>query len=428
MAYYDLAWYCNAGDQATTGHYAVAKRASGAAVVAGQLCRQFTAPAVGSERIFVCIIAGTTAVATDATWVLTRGAKTVDGTVTWMEVTGIAAVNGDKTNTINWTAAKAIGVPTLGTIIQRNNGASYQICTTAGTLGAAEPAFSDTAGVTTTETSATTVWTSLGPVTNFTGGQAPHARLANAGATNWFATNNTIYVGDNHAESQATAITTGPTSITAGINKILCHNHAGSYPPAASDLTTGATVTTTAAANINIGASGGAQTTYMRGLTFQAGSGASTNAFVIVNSAANGIYLDNCSLQVLTTAAASTVQLGAVGAQGNVILNNTTLKFNNVGQSVALGGAGNYVWQGTAPALASGSLVPNSLLAPNVSGLFATFSAEAVDLSAIAGNLVLFGLGMNGSILFKDCKLNAAAAIPTPLGNGSVIQLVRSSS
>ena len=44
-------------------------------------------------------------------------------------------------------------------------------------------------------------WTCLGVVANFTGGQAPHARLANACATTWFAAGNTVYVGDNHAES-----------------------------------------------------------------------------------------------------------------------------------------------------------------------------------------------------------------------------------
>ena len=49
----------------------------------------------------------------------------------------------------------------------------------------------------------TSVWTSLGPVGNFTGGGAPFARLASA-YIDWFAAGNTIYVGDNHAELPAT--------------------------------------------------------------------------------------------------------------------------------------------------------------------------------------------------------------------------------
>src|SRR6185369_16090267 len=89
MALVDTVWYCN-----SVGYAAVTARPQNTAVAAGVLRRQFTAPAVGSERVFVCIIAGTTANVTDATWVLTRGAKTTDGTATWMECTGQAALNG----------------------------------------------------------------------------------------------------------------------------------------------------------------------------------------------------------------------------------------------------------------------------------------------------------------------------------------------
>ena len=217
MALVDTVWYCNAGNQSSTGYYAIATRPQNAAVAAGVLRRQFTAPAVGSERVFVCIVAGTTANVTDATWVLTRGAKTTDGTATWMECTGQAGLNGDLTNTATWAQVKASG-SVLGQVIKRSNNASYQICTTAGTMGTAEPSFSDTAGVTTTETAGTTVWTSLGVVGNFTGGQAPFARLASVFGSSWFAVGNTIYVGNNHAESQTTAITIASSFALNSIN------------------------------------------------------------------------------------------------------------------------------------------------------------------------------------------------------------------
>src|SRR5580765_4498732 len=226
MSLVDTTFYCNFGNGTSTGYYAVTVRPQNTAVAAGVLRRQFTAPAVGSERVFVCIVAGTTANVTDATWVLTRGAKTTDGTATWMECTGQASLNGDLTNTATWAQVKAATPAVLGQIIKRSNNASYQICTTAGAMSASEPTMSDTAGVTTTDTTA--VWTSLGVVGNFTGGQAPFARLATVFGTNWFAPGNTAYVGDNHAEAQATGISIAPVGNTSGaISKILCHNHSG---------------------------------------------------------------------------------------------------------------------------------------------------------------------------------------------------------
>ena len=283
MAFYDQVWYCNFGNGTSTGYYGVTVRPQNTAVAAGVLRRQFTAPSVGSERVFVCIVAGTTANTTDATWTTSRGAKTTDGTATWQECTGASAVNGDLTNTATWATAKATGPPTLGAIIKRNNGASYRICSTAGTMAASEPSFSNTAGVTTND--GTSVWTSLGVVGNFSSGGAPFARLASAFVVNWFASGNTIYVGDNHAEAWTSGVNIAPTS--ALLAKTLCHNHSGSYPPAAGDLTTGATITTTTAINLN--ATGAF---YFRGLTFVAGS---TGGITIGTTGSNWFYFDTCS-------------------------------------------------------------------------------------------------------------------------------------
>src|SRR5580765_3925624 len=99
MALVDTVWYCNFGNGSSTGYFAVTVRPQNTAVAAGILRRQFTLPSVGNERVFVCIVAGTTANTTDATWTLTRGAKSTDGTATWQECTGQAGLNGDPTNT-----------------------------------------------------------------------------------------------------------------------------------------------------------------------------------------------------------------------------------------------------------------------------------------------------------------------------------------
>ena len=415
------------GMEPSTGHYAVTTRPQNTAVAAGVIRRQFTAPAVGSERCFVCIVAGTTANVTDATWTLTRGAKTTDGTATWQECTGASAVNGDLANTATWTQAKAIGVPTLGAIIQRNNGASYQICSTAGTMGACEPAWSsNTAG--TTQTDGTTTWTCLGVVGNFTGGQALHARLANVFGTNWFAAGNTVYVGSNHAESQTTSITLSPVGSAATVGRIICHN-AGSYPPAAGNLTTGAVVSTTAASTniIIFPPSGGGAGLYIYGLTFRPGVGQSTAGNANISGGSCSIYFDACSFDLASTAAGAVINTNSSGGSGVVVFNNTTVKFGNVSQGISIG-LGQFIWQNTASVLAAGSSVPTPFITPSASS-YSYVVLEALDLSQITGVLIEATSGTSyTTLLLKDCKLNASATIDTPVGNGITYQIVRSDS
>jgi hypothetical protein len=416
MAFYDTTWYCNAGDQATTGYYAVTKWAVATAIAAGAMRRQNAVPTVNNERVFVCIVAGTTHATTEPTWVLTRGAKTTDNTVTWMECTGASAVNGDLANTANWTQAKAIGTPTLGAIIKRNNGASYWICTTAGTLGASEPAWpNDTAG--TTQADGTTTWTCLGVVGNFTGGQAPHARLNNVCTTNWFAAGNTIYVGDNHAESSAALIQINPTGSVTTTGKFICHNHSGGYPPVSGDMTTGATITASGGNNILMFNGSPLGSYYFYGLTFV---DSLTN--LSLSNATSGSYIsfDRCSFQFNSSSNASlALPNGCV-----VLFNNTTLKFGGTGQYIAVG-TGTFIWQNTAPILVSGSSIATvQLISPTPTG---TIMLEALDLSQVTGT-IFPNNAVTSSILIKDCKLNAALTAPVFTGLGITEQFVRSDS
>jgi hypothetical protein len=87
----------------SVGWWNLTKWAAATVTAAGAIRRQNATPAVGSERVFVCVVAGTTHATTEPTWVITRGGKTTDNTVTWQECTGIAALNGDATNTPSWT-------------------------------------------------------------------------------------------------------------------------------------------------------------------------------------------------------------------------------------------------------------------------------------------------------------------------------------
>jgi hypothetical protein len=418
VAFYDTTWYCS-----SVGYAAVTVRPQNTAVAAGVIRRQFTAPSVGNERCFVCIVAGTTANVTDATWVLTRGAKTVDGTATWQECTGASAVNGDLTNTANWTQAKALGTPTLGAIIQRNNGASYWICSTAGTMGASEPAWpNNTAG--TTQADGTTTWTCLGVVGNFTGGQAPHARLANACTSTWFAAGSTVHVSSNHAESQATAITITPGLSAATVSRILCHN-SGSYPPASGNLTTGATISTTSNVNLTFSPNNG--TIYIYGITFQAGVGASTAPSAIILTP-NGAYyfFDNCIFKIANTvASAQAIQVNSAANAGVVVWNNCTVSFGNAAHFVEIGSAV-FTWQNTGQVLAGGSSVPTGLIGQATAARLADVVLEALDLSQLTGDLMrTVASSLMGSWLVKDCKLHASLTIATPQLYGQTVQFVR---
>jgi hypothetical protein len=424
MALFDTTWYCNAGDQSTTGYYAVTKWTTGATIAAGVLRRQNAAPAVGNERVFVCIVAGTTHATTEPTWVVTRGAKTTDNTVTWQECTGAAAVNGDLTNTPTWAAAKAINTAvTLGAIIQRNNGASYWICTTAGNSGASEPAWANnTAG--TTQTDGTVTWTCLGVVGNFTGGQAPHARLANACTTNWFAAGNTIYVGDNHAESQATAITISPPSlIHTTISRIICADHT-KYPPGSGDLKTSASVATTGNNNISLTASSGS--IYFYGLQFSSGSGA-VSAAILFTLGNCFCYFDGCFFKKPGTTATSAIQLNTSTAC-IVILNDTAMYFGSAGDYIDPG-TSTFIWQNTGPVLASGSAVPTSLIGCATGGHTSNITLEGLDLSQLTGSLNIYNVSQQmGTWSVKDCKLNATTSILAVPYPGQIIQQVRSDS
>src|ERR1043166_5161230 len=151
MANQNTVWYCSSARWT-----AVTAWPTSTAVSAGVLRRQSATPTVGNERVFACIVAGTTG-GTEPTWTVTKGAKNTDNTATWQECTGQPGLNGDTTNCPNWAAST---VYALGQVIQGVTNSVIFICSTAGTSGNSEPSWSTTAGQTTVDNTAT--WTSLG--------------------------------------------------------------------------------------------------------------------------------------------------------------------------------------------------------------------------------------------------------------------------
>jgi hypothetical protein len=307
MSIPNLFWYTR--DNGTTGWSGVAKWAASTAYAPGSLVRQLTTPAVGNERVFLSISAATqtSSPTTEPTWVITKGGVVVDNTnITWQEVTGQPAVNGDTVNTPTWAVNKAAGNPSLGFIIQDNAGVNLFICSTAGSIGSTQPTFNTSSfGITTTDNSA--VWKYIGTVTAYADWAAPHARIANAMVSTWGQAGDTHCVGSDHAETQTTLITlNGGTSTTPVF--INCISTA-TIPP--TTTTTGASVSLTGAANINV-CTGSSEAMFINGITFNLGttlSGASSLG-ACGNSNSVAIF-ENCTFNLLNTTTTSNFAIGS---------------------------------------------------------------------------------------------------------------------
>lgn len=368
------------------------------AYTAGQLVRQLAAPTVGNERVFVCVIAGTS-LAAEPTWTITKGAKTAEAAgPTWQECTGQPGVNGDDTNTTTWTQQKGTTV-SIGHIIKRDNGASLQICDTAGTAGSgSEPAFSNTPGTTTADNTVT--WRCIQLTATYGDYAAPFPRLQVGVAPTWMGNAHTLYVADNHAETQASAMII--TSVLS--TKILCVDRTV-VPPTASDLKTTATVTVSS--NNNLGFNG---EFYAYGFTFSSAGTATAMTFAVNNIGDQAFILENCTV-ALTSATTGLISLGAGRTLNHVgiVWINCKASFATVSQYLLMN-TSRFLWLNTAGAIV-GAAAPTILFDTPQGG---TAEIRGVDLSALTSGKTLVGVGnatAGVDLLFTGCKLGSAVAM-----------------
>ncbi len=406
MAVLNNTWYVDSVSAAAVGTWVtLIVKAAGALIRA-------TAPTAANERIFVATsVTGTTG-ASEPTWVVTKGGKTTDATVTWQECTGQAGVCGDLTNCPLSSAARS-QTPALGLVIQNNAGTFLFICSTSGACGAGEPTYNTTAGQTTTDSSCT--WTCLGAVGNFTAFQCAMSRLNNVLTVNWAAQGDTVFVGDDHAETQAAGLNLAPQTGGNVPTKILCADHT-KHPPLAADLKTTATITTTGNNNLNL--QGGHA--YYYGITFQAGSGA-VAAIMAVQSAGIQTF-DTCSLQKLgTTGATGAIAFGSTATSQFVRLRNTTVKFGSTADGIVCPG-GRVLWEDT-PSAISGATIPTILFQRTASAATDMF-VRAVDLSALGSGTLVGAAGTAVRYVFLNCKFGTAyVSVGTP-ATGAIIDIV----
>ena len=371
-----------------------------ATITAGALVRQLATPTLNQERVFVAIIAGTTNSA-EPTWVITKGAKTTDNSVTWQEVTGQAAINGDITNTPDWNAVKNTAVA-LGYIIKDIAASTYFVCTSAGTAGnGSEPTWATTAGATTADNTAT--WTSIGPVSNFVAFGGPHARCQNATTATWGGAGDTFYISATHAEIQGSGSLqiVSPGTLIAPCRFICISNSSVSSPVVA----TTASVATSSGSTIDIVLRGFA---YFYGMTFNMNATFSSQIRGNVGGTTSETVtiFENCTIQ-LSGGAGAIVFPSANTAYGAYSeFRNCTFLFASTSHYIQAGGG---LLKLINCSIAPTGSVPGTPFNISDKG---RLELRDCDLSRVTGSLVSMNATMSSDVLITNCKL-ASSYTPT---------------
>jgi hypothetical protein len=290
-------------------------------------------------------------------------------------------------------------------------------CTTAGTSGGSESAYSQNNGATTTQGTAVFTCISGNSTYGWTGAAGDVTTVDNLGGGSGFAASgDTIYLSSDHSES-----TTGSLSFFGGFTGtwnattfLISVNRGGSVPPVAGDITAGALITI--ANNLFIDPN---LPLYVNGVTF-----ASTSGSIGFNNSNNkGAYLKNCALQLNGNSASFLFQ---PLNPGKITLDNTTVQFANVGQGFVCSGIKlELEWINT-PSAIQGATIPTNLFKTGTVGHLVT--CRGVDLSAITTTLVQAQSANVGgaSILFDSCKI-ASGVTPYSTGftgQGDSVELV----
>lgn len=276
-------------------------------------------------------------------------------------------------------------------------------CTTAGSSAGSEPSWSNNNNATTTSNTAV--------FTNVTG-QSAYGWTAAAGdlltlngsgtGTNRYSAGDRTFVSSDHSESQSSGSYGSGSSISGGYGllQFICVNRAGSTPPVAADVTTGATITGTSGLIIYCRVNA-----YMYGFSFvQTGAGSAINFNDNSLQFQKSLYFQSCTFYQNNNNASSSY----AGFNCKVILDNTTLQFGNTGQTISSTN-NEFVWVNT-PSAIPGATLPTVLFTEGAgSNVINTVTARGVDLSAITGTLVKSNGGPASRYLFDSCKIASAS-------------------
>jgi len=292
-------------------------------------------------------------------------------------------------------------VPTVADATTNNAVAKRWVweCTTAGTTNAAPSWPASVTQDVTTFTVNGTVFTARKP--GFSSGTTanwayatPYLQYACSAAS----VGDTVYVSNNHAETQTAAYTISMSQSQV----ILCVSDAATPPTA---LATTAAVTTTGNSTLTI--SGAAGRAYVYGITFTAASGASGTANV---SPGQAIY-DSCNF------ISGTSGTGNINC-GSVLLVNCGFKVSAAASTIQAGASVHF----RGGRILSGSTAQTNLMSSSVSGtaLNNTVLVDGLDLTNMSASANL--MNSTGGGFFRNCKFPSAWSGGVNISSGMILE------
>jgi hypothetical protein len=223
-----------------------------------------------------------------------------------------------------------------------------------------------------------------------------------------------FYVKSTHTESAA-SLNVVLKGVAATPDRIFSTGSSNS-PPTTADLTFGAQQTDSSG---NMGIQGYA---YIYGVAFSATatSGQSGINIGTSSSASSNIYLDTCTLALVTNNTNLQMANSAAGSSisTQVTFNNTTINFGGSSCGILMTN-GTFRWLNTPSALAG--TAPATLF-KNSSALHLSYVlCDSVDLTGVGANTIVGAQATGAYYQFIDCKLSASSTLagtPTvPVGS-----------
>jgi hypothetical protein len=222
-----------------------------------------------------------------------------------------------------------------------------------------------------------------------------------------------VYLSSDHSETYSSSgvnLNLGSPGGFTGI-VVVSVNRAGSVPPVAADVTSGAAITVSANGSqliINPNTD-----IYYQGVTFtNSGTG---SAQITLGNSNHNIYLKNCALVLSGNTASGQINTGACT---QATLDNTTMQFAHTSQTFNSGNTIDFIWLNTPSGAVVSGTIPTLLLTPSGSA-GNLFTARGVDLSNLNTTLTN---GTNSSfwkVLLDSCKISASMNAHGSTWNGS---------